>query len=210
MRQIDFKFRTWGGRRRGAGAKPKGARAGVGHETREGLKPRHPVHVNVKLLPVVGSLRKGRVLAVLRKSFVAAIKENFRIVHYSLQSNHVHFLVEANDTKALSRGMQGLNIRMARALNTLLNRRGRVFADRFHSQALKSPKQTKHALRYVLRNFEKHSKQHFPLHWRDPFASARAPLARPKTWLLNVAALSVERDPERLVQRREIALQLIG
>lgn len=72
-------------------------------------------------------------------------------------SNHLHQIVEADDSKALSRGMQGLCVRMAQALNAALNRRGRVFADHFHSRPLRSPTELVNAIRYVLRNAERHA-----------------------------------------------------
>jgi REP element-mobilizing transposase RayT len=188
MRQIGFKFRTWGGKRRRAGAKPKAERAGVTHDKRPILKSRFPVHVTVRMRKDVCGLRNGLCFKALKRSFVAANERfGFRLVHFSVQGNHVHFLVEADDSRALSRGMQGLNIRMARALNRLMNRRGKVFADRYHAEILRSPTQTARALRYVLRNREHHLNVRWPSDWRDPYASAAAPIAPPRTWLLGRA-----------------------
>ena len=189
MRQSEFKFRTWGGKRRRAGAKPKGERAGVKHDPRPVLKSRFPVHVNVKLRERLISLRQDCVQRPLLRVFRAANKPNFRLVHYSIQTNHMHFLVEAEDAKALSRGMQGLMVRMARALNHLMKRSGKVFADRYYAEILTSPRQTKHALHYVLRNHQRHSNYPYPPDWRDPFASTLGPLTTPGTWLLSHAPL---------------------
>lgn len=82
----------------------------------------------------------------------------FRLVHYSVQSNHLHLIAEAADRRSLSRGVQGLNIRVARAINRGLERRGRVFADRYHPRALKTPRAVHFALRYVLLNARKHQR----------------------------------------------------
>jgi hypothetical protein len=101
-----------------------------------------------------------------------------------VQGNHVHLIVEAEGTTALSRGMQGLNVRMAIALNRLMRRRGRVLADRYHAVILKTPTQTAHAVHYVLNNRQHHAPGLYTADWRDPFASADAPLAAPHTWLL--------------------------
>jgi hypothetical protein len=68
----------------------------------------------------------------------------------------LHLLVEASDRRALSRGMQGLSIRVARATNGELGRKGRVFADRYHARALTTPRAVRFALRYVLLNVHKH------------------------------------------------------
>ncbi len=109
----------------------------------------------------------------------------FRLVHYAVLANHLHLVVEAGDSRSLSRGMQGLAVRMARALNRAWRRRGKVFAERFHAHVLKTPREVRNALRYVLENARRHGA------WLrrggvDPFSSARAPLGRARTWLLSV------------------------
>ena len=108
----------------------------------------------------------------------------FRLIHYSVQGNHIHLLVEAEGTRALSRGMQGLNVRMAIALNRLMRRRGKVLADRYHAVVLRTPTQTARARHYVLHNRQHHAPGRYAADWRDPFASAEAPLVEPRTWLL--------------------------
>lgn len=80
----------------------------------------------------------------------------FRIVHFSVLDNHLHLIVEAHDASALSRGVQGLAIRLARRVNDLLRIRGRFFADRFHSRELTSPRAVRNAIVYVLMNAKKH------------------------------------------------------
>ena len=80
----------------------------------------------------------------------------FRLVHYSVQSNHLHLLCEADDKRALARGMQGLAIRIARRLNRAAGRTGKLFADRYHLRVLESPTEVRHCLLYVLRNGVKH------------------------------------------------------
>ena len=79
-----------------------------------------------------------------------------RLVHYSGLSNHLHLLVDVHGTKNLSRGMQGLTIRIAKALNRHWRRKGRVFADRFHASLLETVTQIRRATRYVLLNARKH------------------------------------------------------
>jgi len=77
-------------------------------------------------------------------------------VHFSVQSNHVHLIAEAADRRSLSRGMQGISIRVARAVNRGLGRTGRVLADRHHARALRTPRAAYFAVRYVLLNVRKH------------------------------------------------------
>jgi hypothetical protein len=96
----------------------------------------------------------------LRRS--ARRAEHFRVVHFSIQSDHVHLLVEAADNAALSRGIQGLSISMARRANRELGRRGRFWADRFHARPLETPRSVRNALVYILANFRKHARRSLP------------------------------------------------
>jgi REP element-mobilizing transposase RayT len=82
-----------------------------------------------------------------------------RLVHYSIQSNHLHAIVEALDAHALSRAMQGLLVRVARALNKLWCRKGSAFVDRYHARALRTPREVRSALLYVLHNARHHGLQ---------------------------------------------------
>lgn len=156
-KQLSLVFRTWGGARRGTGRKPQGERAGVSHKERPALSGAHPVHVTLKMRREVPSLRAQRTMRALRSAFVAGKERaKFRLVHFSVQRDHVHLIVEAEDKRALARGVQALNIRIARALNRELERRGKVFADRYHARALSSPREVKNALAYVLLNARHH------------------------------------------------------
>jgi hypothetical protein len=118
---------------------------------------------------------------------MANTRIGFRVVNFSVQGNHIHFLVEAEGTRALSRGMQGLNVRMATALNRVMQRHGKVLADRYHAVILQTPTQTARALHYVLNNRQHHAPGLHAADWRDPFASVEAPLVAPRTWLLESA-----------------------
>jgi REP element-mobilizing transposase RayT len=151
-----------GGKRRGAGRKPKGSRAGERHAARSEFKPYHPLHVVMRVAPEVGSLRRRAMYKAIREATItAALRERFRIVHVSLQRTHVHLLVEADHKAALARGMQGFTISAARNINTALGegarrRRGRVFADRYHVEVITTPTRARHAISYVLGNWRKH------------------------------------------------------
>ena len=170
-----------GGKRRGAGRKPRGARAGERHQARPEFKSYHPLHVVVRVAPAVGSLRRRKLYKAMRDATItAALREWFRIVHISLQRNHVHLLVEAEHKAALSRGMQGFLISAARHINTALGegarrRRGKVFSDRYHVEVITTPTRARHAISYVLGNWRKHGEDQAELSstWLvDPFSSA--------------------------------------
>ena len=135
--QLAFTFRSWGGKRKGAGRPPKGNAAGVSHLRRRSLSRHHPVHATLRIVCGVPSLREGRLFDEVRFALAAGRERfGFRLVHFSVQSNHLHLIAEAQDSRALALGMQGLSVRVARAVNRALARRGRLFADRYHCRAL--------------------------------------------------------------------------
>ncbi|MHC4516736.1 MAG: transposase [Planctomycetota bacterium] len=204
--QRELTFAAWGGVRVGAGRKPKGKKAGVSHGVRVQLASRYPVHVTARLLAGLPRLRNKRVYAVLRAAFMAGCERfGFRLVHYSVQTNHLHLLVEARDRQALSRGLQGLFIRIAKALNRLWARKGTVFADRYHDHILRTPREVRRALAYVLNNGLRHRHRTFCAGgrlapdlcssgwwfdgWKDRFTvkglgRQQKPVAASRTWLL--------------------------
>ena len=180
-RHLQQELFRHGGKRKGAGRKPKGRRAGAPHQKRDDFKARHPLHVVMRVVPAVGNMRRRKLYKAMREATItAALRERFRIVHISLQRTHVHMLVEAKNKLALARGVQGFQILAARHINTVLGpdryrrRRGPVFADRYHVEVITSPTQAHHALSYVLSNWRKHNeeKQGLARTWLvDPFST---------------------------------------
>jgi len=180
MKQGELKFATWGGSRPGAGRKPAGPRAGVRHRRRPVLKARFPVHVTWRMKKDVKWLRTPRCFRALARAFWAGSERfGFRLVHYSVQGNHLHLLVEAQDERALSRGMNGLGVRVARRLNRVLGRKGKVLEERYHGHVLRTPTEVKRARSYLLGNAYKHIR----LLGADPYASQVA-VSAPVTWLM--------------------------
>ena len=111
-------FKQWGGARKGAGRKPGGEQPGVRHERRAVLAKRYPVHVTMKFAPLLPPLRRKAEYVALRAAFCGGCDRfGFRLVHYAVLDNHLHFLVEAADRASLTRGLRGLTVRVARALN---------------------------------------------------------------------------------------------
>lgn len=179
VRQLELGLRgSWGGARRGAGRKPKGERPEVRHGRRAPLRARYPVHVTTRLVRGAGHLRRSRAYAEIRKALVAARERlGARIVHFSVQADHIHLLVEAVDQVALGRAMKGFGVRVARKLNKLTGRSGRVIADRYHARYLRTPTEVRRALVYVLQNGVKHSRDEGRIArgvsmWIDPHSSA--------------------------------------
>jgi REP element-mobilizing transposase RayT len=181
----------------------------VSHATRASLNPRHPEHVTLRMAPGVGSIARDWLMTRLRACVREAHNPTFRIVEFNVLSNHLHLIVEAASKDALSRGIQGFAVRVARRMNSALKRSGMFFAHRYHARALTNPTQVRHALRYVLQNRKHHAaEKRFSKTWFDPYSSAawfdgwatqlRAsmlwqqellemprPTAKPTTWLLS-------------------------
>jgi putative transposase len=118
--------------------------------------PHRPVHVTLRAREDLPALRRDDVFGAVREGFIRVSREGFRLLHFSVQRDHVHLLVEADGPTALRRGLQGLAIRIAKLINRAPGRRGKVFADRYHSRALRTPREVRNALVYVLQNVRKH------------------------------------------------------
>ncbi|MFN7971518.1 MAG: transposase [Acidobacteriota bacterium] len=185
----------------------------------------NPLHVTLKLRAKFPRLRTGQLLPVLERCFAAG-KDRFglRLVHYSVQNDHIHLVVEANDEWSLSSGVRGLSIRIARALNKTLGLRGRVFGDRYHARELTVPLDVRNVLRYVLCNGSKHevAAGRAPGRGIDPCSSGRyfhgwtgiagvsappegAPVVAPRAWLLRDGWLRHGRFQPGAVARRHCA-----
>ena len=166
-----------------------------------------PCHVTVRVRKDIPSLRRKSFLKELRRSFrVSCERGAFRVVHYSVQRDHVHLLVEAAGKDALGNGMRSIAPRIARAANRAFARRGKVLLGRYHVRVLRTPREVRNALAYVLLNTRRHWwKRHgkapavrldegSSCRWFDGWkrGGRRLPLeqddsrevAAPKTWLL--------------------------
>jgi REP element-mobilizing transposase RayT len=157
------------------------------------------------------SLRDGRFVREWRRSLAEASERGeFRVSHYSLQGDHAHLIVEAHGKDALARGMKSIAARLARALNRVAGRSGPVLDSRYHHRSLRSPREVRRVLAYVLLNARRHLAKRRKISRADdaPFdpassarwfdgwraeAAGRLPdatelreVARPRTWLLRI------------------------
>jgi REP element-mobilizing transposase RayT len=172
--QTSFEFVGWGGRRDGAGRPPKPG-AKLHHAARLPLAARFPVHVTLRTVPGAPNLRRSAVYAAVEAAFRAAMgRASFRVVHVTVLTNHVHLLAEAGGADALARGMQGLAIRIARRVNRVAGRTGRLWRDRYHVRILRTPREVRLALCYVLQNARRHAtdeRRVLDPEWIDPRSS---------------------------------------
>jgi putative transposase len=195
-------FKQRGGKRAGAGRKRKAPRPQVPHRARPKFR-KGTLHVTVRVRDEVWNLRSNRCFGALRRAFAKGCDRfGFRLVQFSVQGNHLHFIVEAPDAVALGRAMKGLEVRMARALNKVMGRRGPVFEGRYHAHLLKSPLEATNAVAYVLDNWRRHAvREQRPVPGGvDPYCSTAWEgcdpplLAEAQWWMLRVG---VERFKHR-------------
>ena len=127
------------------------------HDTRAKVDPRYPLQVTIRAVPGLPSLRSARVFGALQRTIARASVDRFRVIHFSIQQDHGHFIVEGDEARRARGGMHGLAIRLALAVNRALGRRkGRVVGDRYHVRPLTTPRQMRTSMVYVLLNFRKH------------------------------------------------------
>ena len=158
--QIDLQFRSHGGARAGAGRKPASARPPVHHVKRPKVPRGSPAHVTLRVRRDVPSLRSRRFIRDFQARMRAGCERGeFRICHYSIQRDHVHLVVESAGKEALGRGMKSVGIRIARTVNRVFKRKGPVLFGRYHLRVLRTPREVRHALAYVLLNARKHWRQ---------------------------------------------------
>jgi REP element-mobilizing transposase RayT len=173
------------------------------------LAARFPCHVTLKVRRELPSLRSVKFIREMERSLAAACERGrFRLVHYSIQNDHAHLLVEAASAHALACGMKSIAARFARAVNRVFGLRGPVLADRYHLHVLRTPREVRNALAYVLLNARRHLSKlgrQMPRSAQiDPASSGRwftgwsrelqrapsplhgPPVAPPRTWLLSI------------------------
>jgi REP-associated tyrosine transposase len=182
-----------GGYREHAG-RPRGPRPLVWHRSRKDFPETHPCHVTLKVRAGLPSLRQWHVVREVEARFRAVAagaiaggharasagggsRTAFRLVHYSIQDDHAHLIVEAESREALGRGMKSLASRFAFAVNRGLGRVGRVLADRYHLRILRSPRQVRNALVYVLLNARRHAAQRVARRRKSGLRAAPIPRA---------------------------------
>jgi putative transposase len=183
-----------GGWRKGAGRKP-GPRPCVQHRRRPLHRRANPVNLTLRARSGLPSLRSPALYRVVSACINASSNEGFRVIVFSVQGDHVHMVVEADDHARLVSSLRSLSIRTALAVNRKLGRAGRFWGDRYHARDLATPREVRNALLYVLRNRQKHhpgtSSRPDPCSsapWFDGFvdhtpSTAASPVRPARTWL---------------------------
>ena len=163
------------GVRRDVGRLRPSTRRRCAHRTRPRVSRDEPQHVTLRLRREVGYLRSDRARRAVYRSLARGCERfGARAIYFSLQADHVHLVVEAEDRRALTRAIKGISVRIARALNKIIGRRGAAFADRYHARGLTSPRQVRDALTHVLCDYRHHAAQvgrRISRWWIDPCSS---------------------------------------
>ena len=147
--ELDLQKGRWGGWRKNAGRKAKKS-PGVGHVRREKISKRTPVHINFRLNQKV---RTEKGLEAL-KAAISNSQKFFSVIHYSVQSNHIHLILEAENNQLLTKGMRSFAVTFAKHLG-----KGSIQKERYHLHVLKGKRETQNAFRYVIFNEVHHSKK---------------------------------------------------
>ena len=129
----------------------------MAHTRRPELHLHTPLHVTLRAVERAPNLRAERVFAIIDAEIRAAVRRGHRIVHFSVQHNHVHLVIEVDEDVGLGRRMQRLVSRIAQLINAMTGRRGALWRDRYHRRDITSPRQMRRTLVYVLFNERKHS-----------------------------------------------------
>jgi len=202
--QLNLPLNTWGGKRKGAGRPPQRYRSSEEHAPRERFDRLTAFHVTLRTVDDLGNLRTPVSYHAVREALDAVrTRPDFGIVQLSIQTNHIHSIVEADNDSALAKGMQAFQVSSARRINRALHRTGQVFGDRYHPVEISSPTQALYELNYVLNNWRRHKRdvgQDWSVDyyssgpsfdgWRETFTLPAhyrpLPVKRARTWLLNV------------------------
>jgi REP element-mobilizing transposase RayT len=209
---LDLTLRKRGGPRPGSG-RPRVSdkdRGFIAHAPRPSHRKGDPVHITLRVKKGVPSLRRQSLERIVKLALLKQRKhldetgaKHFQVVHFTIQADHLHLIVEAPDKRGLARGVAGLEIRIARRINRLLHRKGSFWKERYRRRDLRTPTETRNALRYVLLNTQKHYRVIGDRNFADPYSSAasfdgftRPPVTfddtmpwawvRPRTWLLGI------------------------
>lgn len=170
------------------------------HVARPRVSRHVPHHVTVRVSRGTWNLRSQRCFEPVQRALaLARERPGFRVVHFSVQHDHLHLIVEADHRRAMSNGLRALLARAALGLNRVMRGRGRRFADRYHEHLLATPAEVRNALFYVVGNRASH-RARLGLtvdHGRvDPFSSSAVPLVdKAESWLLRVGWTNAGRPP---------------
>jgi hypothetical protein len=140
---------------------------GIRHTRREEIIAPRPLHLTIKLIRA--DVQNKSILKGLRHAILRARLQGLRIIHYSLEHDHVHLYAEASDNKTLAKGMKALGGSLVKKIHRHLGTSGSFYKTRYHLRILRSAMEVKHVLNYILKNGIKHKRTSLVI---DPYNSA--------------------------------------
>ncbi|MBC7538614.1 MAG: transposase [Bacteriovorax sp.] len=174
--------------------RPSTTDVGIRHISRARIVIPTSLHLTIKVQEIAADIKTKRILKVLHHAIKRARLKKLKIIHYTLEHNHVHLLVEARDNQILHQGMQAFGITFAKAINKLKHLKGVVYKHRYHFRKVNSPHELKSVLHYIFRNGIKHKRT---MSMIDPYNSF-------------VAEQLISADMEKIILKSEFLVNLRG
>lgn len=141
---------------------------GIRHTVRPRIHKTTMLHLTIKVRENKADIKNKRILKLLHHAIKRARLQRLKVLHYTLEYNHVHLLVEATNNQILHKGMQAFGITFSKWINRLKLRKGTVYKHRYHFHALRSTRERKNALNYIFTNGVKHGRTRSRI---DPYNS---------------------------------------
>ena len=149
---------------------------GIRHIERPKFQRVRSFHLTIKVKKNKADIQNKKILKALHHAIKRARLKDLKIIHYTLEYNHVHLLVEAYNNSVLHSGMQALGISFAKAVNRVKSTKGTVYKHRYHLRQISSPRDLKNVLHYIFHNGIKHRRTHTPVDLYNSF------LAETRLW----------------------------
>ncbi|MEI8348179.1 MAG: transposase [Pseudomonadota bacterium] len=142
----------------------------VPHRLREEIPKKKPVHVVWHLNPHVPPCRRKNILLIFKKAVLKGRLMGLKVIHFSLMNNHLHLLIETENKKALAKALQSFAISFTKRLKNFNGlKKTPIFKERYFCHILKSLREVKHAIHYILMNGKKAGLSRYDI---DPYSSA--------------------------------------
>lgn len=129
---------------------------GIRHTARPVLTKPSSLHLTIKVQKIKADIKNKMILTMLKKAILNARRMGLKVIHYSLEYDHVHLLIEADNNVILGKGMQSLGVTLSKAINRTKRIKGRVYKHRYHFRKINSARELKNVMFYIFNNGVKH------------------------------------------------------
>lgn len=129
---------------------------GIRHTHRPVFKKPASLHLTIKIAKEKSNLKNKEVLSILKRAILNSRKMGLRVIHFTLEYDHIHLLIEAENNHLLGKGMQSFGVTLSKAINKLKKTSGQVYRHRYHFRKITSARQLKNVMNYIFRNGLKH------------------------------------------------------